>query len=207
MSSVFVLRNAETGEVEQRVEFPPKPPKVQVTHRRVPNVILVLKDAATGRVERVVESHNIITNDGAEYYAENGTNSVPTYTFFKGKLALASSYKAAEVATATLGLLTFGSGTSGIRNFDSGYPKTNDSDTDNTGAGVRVATYRRTYTTAEANFTIKALAICRNGATTNPAASATLRKILNYITLSAAQQITKTSSQTLKAFVNHTFSG
>lgn len=170
------------------------------------NVLLILKDARTGQVQKVVHAHNKVTNDGLQFYAKKGVGETPTYTFNAGKIALASSYKSVETVTATLGLLTFGSAnTSGIQNFDSGYPKTNDSDTDNTGAGVRVATYRCTYATADANFTIKALAICRNGATTNPAASASLRKILNYLTLATAERITKTSSQTLKVFVNHSF--
>lgn len=182
--------------------------KVSVRHP-VANVVMVLKDAETGKVLRVVESHNRVVAEGTKYYAQRGANETPTYTFNAGKLALASSYRVTEASgtAQTLNSLVFTSGTSGIRAFDSTYPKTNDSDTDNTGAGTSVATYRRTYTTSEANFTIKALAICRAGATTNPAAASALRKILNYLTFSAAEQITKTSSQTLKVFVNHTFSG
>jgi hypothetical protein len=192
------------------MESPEKPPKVVVTHRpaaKKDNVIFVLQDAATGRVERVVRGANIVTNDGAQYYAQRGANATPTYTFNAGRLALASSYNATEAVTRTLNNLIFTSGTTGIKTFDSGYPKTNDTDSDNTGSGVRVVTYRRTYATSEANFTIKALGIVRAGWTTNPSGSASLRKILNYLTLSAAQQITKTSSQTLKVFVNHSYTG
>lgn len=191
------------------METPEKPPKVVVTHRplkKKENVLLILQDAATGRVEKVVQAANIVTNDGAEYYAEKGAGETPTYTFNLGRFALASSYRSTEAVTRTLNDLVF-STLSGIQAFDSTYPKTNDTDSDNTGSGVRVVTYRRTYTTAQANFTIKALAICRAGYTTNGASSASLRKILNYLTLSAAQQITKTSSQTLKAFANHSFQG
>lgn len=185
-------------------------PTKKVTIRRpAVNVVMVLRDAETGKVLRIVESHNRVVDEGTKYYAQRGANETPTYTFNAGKLALASSYRDTEASgtAQTLNRLVFTSGTSGIRNFDSTYPKTNDSDTDNTGAGVRTITYRRTYTTSEANFLIKALGICRNGATTNPAAASALRKILNYLTFSAAEQITKTSSQTLKVFVNHTFSG
>lgn len=170
------------------------------------NVLLILQDAATGRVEKVVNASNLVTNAGAEYYAEQGANETPTYTFNKGKLALASSYRSTEAATRTLNDLVF-STLSGIQSFDSGYPRTADTDGDNTGSGVRVVTYRRTYSTSQANMTIKALAIARHGYTTNPAGSASLRQILNYLTLSAAQQITKTSSQTLKTFCNHSFAG
>lgn len=188
--------------ITKRVEVRSAPQKVRT------NVILILQDAETGKTIRTVECHNAVTLDGAEYYAERGAAETPTYTFNKGKLALASSYNATEsvVAARTLNNLIFTSGTTGIQSFDSGYPKTTDSDTDNTGSGVRVASYRRTFSTSQGNFTIKALAIVRHGWTTNPAASASLRKILNYVTLSVAQQITKTSSQTLKVFVNHTMS-
>ena len=191
------------------MESPEKPPKVVVTHRpakKKENVLLILQDAATGRVEKVVSAANIVTNDGALYYAQKGANETPTYTFNAGRFALASSYRSTEAVTRTLNDLVF-STLSGIKTFDSGYPKTNDTDSDNTGSGVRVVTFRRTYATSEANFTIKALGICRAGYTTNPASAATLRKILNYLTLSTAQRITKTSSQTLKAFINHSFVG
>jgi hypothetical protein len=170
------------------------------------NVLLVLQDATTGKVIKTVHAKNLVTNDGAEYYAELGANETPTYTFYAGKLALASSYLANETATATLGFLTF-STLSGIQDFDGTYPQTDDQDSDNTQAGVRVVTYRRTYTTSQANFTIKALAIVRQGYSTDPSTAASLRVILNFLTLPTAQQITKTSSQILKAFVNHAFAG
>lgn len=181
--------------------------RVEVRHavRQKPNVLFLLQDAVTGRVERVVEVHNRVTTTGAEYYAERGAAETPTYTFNAGKLAIAASYRQTEAAERTLNDLVF-STLSGIQNFDATYPKTSDSDTDNTGAGALVATYRRTYSTSQGNFTIKALGIARQGYSTNPADAASLRKILNFVTLSVAQQITKTSSQTLKVFVNHTMS-
>lgn len=182
----------------------------QVTVTRRPmrtNVLLVLQDAATGKTIRTVHAKNVVTNDGAEYYAERGAGETPTYSFGNGKLALASSYLAAETPSATLGLLTF-STVSGIQSFTAGYPTTSDADSDNTGSGARVVSYHRLYTTTQGNFTIKALAVVRNDYTlSTDVASNSLRKILNYLTLSAAQQITKTSSQVLKVFVNHSFSG
>lgn len=171
------------------------------------NILLILKDAATGRVERVVHGKNIVTNAGDQYYAERAceTPAAAIYSFHRGKLAVAASYRQVEGKAVTYGSFTFGGTWTGIQSFDSGYPKVSDTDVDNTGAGVDIVTYRRTYSTAQANYTIKALGIVRFGATTSAAVS--LRYLLNYITLSAAQQITKTSSQTLKVFVNHTFNG
>lgn len=179
---------------------------VTVTHKGPVkgNVLLILQDAATGRVEKVVEHHNIVTTSGNQYYAERGAVQTPAMTFNKGKLTIASSYRSTETNTRTYGdfvLTTF----TGTQSFDSGYPKTSDTDTDNTGSGATIVTYRRTYSTTQGNITIKALGINRFGATTTAAAS--LKKLLNYVTLSVAQQVTKTSSQTLKVFINHTFLG
>lgn len=194
------------GEVAVRTK------KVTITHSPAPrkrkkeNVLMLLQDATTGKVIKTVQAANLVTDDGLTYYAQQGANETPTYTFYAGKLALASSYLQAEGATRTFSDLTFSTFT-GVQSFDSGYPKTNDDDSDNSSAGVKVLTYRRTYTTSQANFTIKALAVCRDSYTLDTSvANDSLRKVLNYLTLSTAQQVTKTSSQTLKVFVNHSFS-
>jgi len=169
-------------------------------------VILVLKDAATGKVLKRVESGpNIVTNAGDKYYAERGAAQTPVRTFNAGMLVVAKSFTVAATKVATFGRFVLGGTYSGRQLFDAGYPKTADSDTDNTGRTVDAVTYKRTYTTAQANYTIRALGVCRLNATT--AAAAGSRELLNYKTLSAAQVITKTSSQTLVAYINHTFNG
>ena len=170
-------------------------------------VVVVLKDAATGKVLMRHELEpNIVTNEGDKYYAQRGAASTPSYTFNKGMLVVAKSYARAATKVATFrdfkGIAT---SLTGRQSFDSGYPKTNDSDTDNTGRTADAVTYKRTYSTSQANYTIKALGICRFQATSNGAANS--RVLLSYKTLSAAQQVTKTSSQTLVVYVNHTFNG
>ena len=189
-----------------------KPPKnITVRHDiGKPNVLLVLKDAATGQVIQVVGGHNLVTSAGDKYYAQVGARSVPSQTFNVGVMAIAFSYRNNEGKTRTWGDFVFTQAGpivdyTGKQSFDSGYPKASDSDTDNTGRGPTITTYRRTYTTAQGNFKIKALGIARSGSTTS--ATATLRNLLNYITLPTASQITKTSSQTLKVFVNHQMLG
>lgn len=155
-------------------------------------------------MEKVVEAHNIVTTSGNQYYAERGANQTPAMTFNAGRLTVAASYLSTETNTRTFGdfvRTTF----TGTQAFDATYPRTSDPDTDNTGAGATIVTYRRTYSTTQANFTIKALGVSRAGATSTAAAS--LKKLLNYVTLSVAQQVTKTSAQTLKVFVNHTMLG
>lgn len=170
-------------------------------------VVLVLKDAATGKVLMRHECEpNIVTHVGDTYYAQRGAASTPTYLFNAGMMVVAKSYARAATKIASFRDFTgIATSLSGRQLFDSGYPKANDSDTDNTGRTADAVTYKRTYTTAQANYTIRALGICRLNATSNAASGS--RVLLSYKTLSAAQTITKTSSQTLVAYVNHTFNG
>ena len=169
-------------------------------------VIMVLKDAATGKVllRRELDP-NIVTNVGDTYYAQRGAASLATFTFNKGMCVAANSGRVSSKA-ATFQFFKMGDGTrTGRQSFDAGYPKANDTDTDNTGRTVDAVTYKRTYTTAQANYTIKALGVCRVNATS--AAGANSRVLLSYKTLSAAAWVTKTSSQTLVLYINHLFNG
>lgn len=169
-------------------------------------VVLVLKDATTGKVVMRHECDpNIVTNEGDKYYAQRGAASTPTYLFNSGMMVVANSYQVAATKVATFGRFKLAGTYSGRQLFDSGYPKANDSDTDNTGRTVDAVTYKRTYTTAQANYSIRALGVCRLNATT--AAANASKVLLSYKTLSAAQVITKTSSQTLVVYINHTFNG
>jgi len=176
--------------------------------------VLVLKDAKTGRIEAFREiGPNIVTNAGDKYYAECAAGirgstvlTPPSRTFNAGMFVVAKSFTVAATKVATFGRFVGLTTTySGRQLFDSGYPKTADSDTDNTGRTVDAVTYKRTYTTAQANYTIRAIGICRLNATS--ATSVAGRELLSYKTLSAAQVVTKTSSQTLTAYINHLFTG
>jgi len=82
--------------------------------------------------------------------------------------------------------------------IDSGYPTVNDADGDNAGAGTDVATYRVSYTTGEANASAIADVIITNP---SPGASEALLMHAEFTPFA------KTSSDTLKVFVNHTFTG
>lgn len=167
-------------------------------------VVLVVKDAATGRTVRVIESGpNIITNAGDLYYAQRGAVEAVTYTFSGGEFVAARSYTVAAAKTATFGRFVGLGGTyTGRKTFSSGYPKTNDTDVDNTGRTVDAVTYKVFYTTMEANYTIRAVGICRMGGATNSNG-----QLLSYKTLPSAQWIQKTSSLTVTAYINHTFNG
>lgn len=176
-------------------------------------IVLVEKDAVTGKTIRIQEvGPNIITNAGDKYYAQKGalrgTMSADqvTHTFSRGEMVVARSYKtlvATGGKTATFGrFVGLGVTYTGRKTFASGYPKTDDSDTDNTGRTADAVTYKVIYGTTEANYTIRAVGICRRTAATNSNG-----QLLSYKTLTAAQFVQKTSSITLTVYINHTFNG
>jgi len=169
-------------------------------------IVLVLRDDATGKIlQRLEIGPNIVTNSGDKYYAQRGAAETPTRTYSAGMMVVANSFKRAATKAATFGDFKLAGTYTGRQTFDAGYPKTNDSDTDNTGRTVDAVTYKRTYTTAQANYTIKAVGISQLNATS--ASAAGVRELASYKTLSVSLQVTKTSSQTLTAYINHTFSG
>jgi len=172
-------------------------------------IIAVTKDAKTGRVLQVVDlGPNIVTDVGDRYYAQCGTRTeAVTHTFNIGNMVVANGATVTIAGgaknTATFGRFSGLGGTyTGRQSFTSGYPKTADSDTDNTGRTIDAVTYKRVYSTSQANYTIKALGICKNGATTNSSGA-----LLSFKTLTSAQFIQKTGSMTLTVYINHTFLG
>lgn len=170
-------------------------------------IVLVEKDAKTGKTLRVQEiGPNIVTDVGDVYYAQRGAGGAVTYTFSVGEFVVAKSYTrtvAVHGKTCTFGrFVGFNPTYTGQKAFESTYPKANDSDADNTGKGTKVVTYKVIYGTGEANYTIRAIGICRNAAATNSNG-----QLLSYKTLTAAQRVTKTSSITLTAYLNHSFLG
>lgn len=158
-------------------------------------VLAVLEDYTTGEV-RYIKGHNIVTNSGDAYYAQMATGDTPDNDFdaASGGLRLGSDSSAPTKADGDLNTLLAGT----QHTLDAGYDTTNDGDSDNTGAGIDIVTWRYSYTTDEGNVTgIVEGAIVDD--ITNPTAA------LTHFTFAAA--FDKTSSDTLKIFVNHTFTG
>lgn len=153
------------------------------------NVVAVLK----GRddIQRLIPGANVVTDDGDQYYAEAAAGA-PSWAV--GGMRLGTDNTAPTKSDTDVTSFLSGSG----KAMDSGYPKTNDDDTDNTGAGADIVTWRVSYGTGEANGTgIVELAIVDN--ITTPT------KALAHALFSAG--FDKTSSDTLKVFVNHTMNG
>lgn len=158
-------------------------------------VLAVLENVETGEV-KVVEGKNIVTNDGDVYYAESVAAIGPSDDFDAASsgLRLGSDNTAPTKTDTDLNTLLAGT----QQALDASYETVDDGDADNTGAGVDVVTWRYSYDTTEGNVTNIVEGAIVDDRTTPTAA-------LTHFTFAAA--FDKTSSDTLKIFVNHTFNG
>ena len=157
------------------------------------NILIILKNEKTGE-ERVIEGKNIVTNDGDAYYAQAACGETPDDDFSAGGIRLGTGFTSADKDDTDVDT----EDSDGRLDIDAGYPKTDDDDSDNSGSGADIVTWRFSYATGEGNITdIDELAIVDDK--TTPTAA------LCHAQIDPA--FTKTSSDTLKIFVNHTFNG
>ncbi len=175
-----------------------------------PEVPLYLKLEALRRQtessKKWIMGMNEVTNDGEIGYANQAAEEAPAANedFFVTAL---SNIQLANPATqnAILATDTFlqfdnpgGAAIAGSnKNFDAAFPKRNDGDADNTGAGVDIVSFLTSYTTGDFNdggVTIKNFSINDQ----NTPVSAT--KLLTHGQITA---FNKTATDTLKFFINH----
>ena len=177
------------------------PKLVRPFRRRVPRgfkgvglkglVVCVLTDQFGRPISRA-ESENIVTNDGDQYYAEA---SMGSESWAVTGMRLGSDPASADVAKADTDVNSFLTGTQ--QDIDSGYPKTDDDDSDNV-SSVDIVTWRVSYGSSAANVnSISEVSIVDSN--TGPV------KALCHAVF--ATPFAKTSDDTLKVFVNHEFSG
>ena len=173
-------------------------------------LVVVLTNVRTG-VKRIFESKNIVTDDGDLYYAERGAlltvgtpiSPVPSnFTDANGVPDMimemydnSGGVPAKGNDRSDLGTIITGS----AKAIDATYPQVNDGDGDNTGAGTDIITYRVSYTTGEANSAGIADVIL-----TNPTPGASEPLIMH---AEFGTPFEKTSSDTLKVFINHEMLG
>lgn len=165
-------------------------PQLDALVPRYRNVLAVL-----GRPDGalLIPASNIITDAGDIHYAQRGAAETPSNAF--GILELGSA--------GTPGKAVNRSGFTAIAStqkaHDATYPKTNDGDTDNTGAGTDVVTWLTSYSKADFNA---------NGIThgwiTNVTPGASEAILTGY---AFAASFNKTADDTLKVFTNHTQNG
>jgi hypothetical protein len=156
-------------------------------------VIAIVRNKKTG-LTTVHETHNIVTDAGDVYYAQQGANETPTNTFTQMELGSAGTPgKAATTSSFTLIAST-------AKTVKSTYPKTNDTgDADNTGDAADAVTW--TFEWAAADFNHAAIThgwivVSGHGAGA---------PILTGFAFAAA--FAKGATDTLKVIVNHTFNG
>jgi hypothetical protein len=154
------------------------------------NVVAVLGHA--DGTEEYIAGANLVTDEGDKYYASGAVGS-PSWAVAGMRLGTGSN----APAKGNTDVQTFLAGSG--KAVDAGYPKISDDDADNVAnAGIKVVTWRVSYATGEANGTgINELALVDNITTPTKALNRAL----------FGEPFNKTSSDTLKVFVNHSFNG
>ena len=159
---------------------------------------------------------NIVTNDGDIYYAKRACGESPASNENFGAIAsgagatciLQNPSSADSLAKAdAYGQVSNPIVTSGAQNdCTSAYPKTNDGDSDNTGAGTDVVTYKFAWTTSQID-TSSGNAITGGCIVDKAATLGGSIKILTHWNFSSPASFHKTSTDTLTLYVNHTMNG
>lgn len=165
--------------------------KVSITGK----IIAVLENQNT--LDRlIVHGVNVVTNDGDTYYAQSACGESVDDDFDGASSGLRLGSSATAPTKSDTDVTTFLSGSDHA--LDGTYPMTDDSDSDNTGSGVDIVSWRYSYLTSEGNVSgIQEGAIVDDK--TTPTAA------LTHFLFAAS--FNKTSSDTLKVFVNHEMLG
>ena len=169
------------------------------------NVVALLRDVQTGE-EEIHLGANIVTNQGDKVYAQRGAGQTGgTWYMQLGNATISSISPAKTDAGCSTPIAV--SGSTYAVSIDASYPTSNDTDPDNSLSSVSAAkttTWRRSYTVSQANASsISEVALVNY--TGNKTGSHTSANCLSHAKFSAA--FSKTSTQIMKIFVNHTFNG
>ena len=163
------------------------------------NVCIVKENTLTGQ-KTWLYAHNIVTNDGDLYYAQKSVGGTPTSDFggSDGRMELRTGSATPAKAHVYSDVTTPVTASRKVK--DNTYPKTADDDSDNTGAGTDIVTWRTSWTTSDFNATA-IIGGCFHVGGASPASGT---KLLTHFSITS---FNKTASDTLKIFVNHTFNG
>lgn len=169
-------------------------PELDVLLPRHKNILAVLR---TPEGKFLHPASNIVTAAGDVWYAEKACAQTPTNGFNRHAMASARTSAWAKTGAASqYGNATVISGSSQAN--DGTYPKTADSDTDNTGAGADIVTHRVSYTAASFSGTIVAGLFHDSTQTVSGSPLLTGYDFTSF---------SKASTDTLKVFVNHDVTG
>lgn len=153
--------------------------------------VLAILDGPEGR--KLIGAHNIVTNDGDVHYAQRGANEAPTDALGVQIMCTAGTPGKAATDDSFTAIVASEKAHAGT------YPKTNDADGDNTGAGVDIVTWLVSYLKADFND-----AAITHGIITNVTPGVAEPLLTGY---AFASSFAKTADDTLKVFVNHEMLG
>ena len=163
------------------------------------NLIYVIEDEETG-MKRTMLGSNIVTDAGDIWYAQSAAGETPTNTFNNMYLSSVAFSPTPVKGTDAGDLASTISGSS--KAVSATYPKTNDGDADNTGAGTDVVTHLFSYAKADfADSDIEGVTIGTSSTTFGSGSDPIL------MARNESPSFAKTSNDTLKVFVNHTMNG
>ena len=154
------------------------------------NVVAILQGSEG---KRIIGAHNIVTDAGDLHYAQRGANEAPTNAFGVHEMQTAGT------PGKTADRSNFTAIASSEKAHFAAYPKTNDGDADNTGAGTDIVTWLVSYLKADFND-----AAITHGIITNITPGASEPLLTGY---AFAASFGKTADDTLKVFVNHEMLG
>lgn len=177
-----------------------------IEHARICGRATIILRNGAGEILSRQTVDNLITTIGLEYYGYQGTgigSQVPTAHFtsganqtFDGVFGLGSAGSAPSVGSGFADITNLVTGSLLVP--DTNYPQNDDTgDADNTGDGINVVTYTRTWAAGVADDpAIDRVFI------TNPSPTGD-ENMLMYAVFGAP--INKTSNDSLKVIINHTF--
>lgn len=153
------------------------------------NVLAVLR---TVDGTRLIPATNIVTDAGDLWYAQKGCNESVTNVFGIHEMQSAGTPGKGSNRS------NFTAIGSSQKAHKATYPKRNDTDADNTGAGTDVVTFCAEYNKADFSGNVT------HGIITNTTPGASEPILTGY---AFANSFNKTTDDTLKVFVNHTMNG
>ncbi|KKL90292.1 hypothetical protein LCGC14_1906150 [marine sediment metagenome] len=149
-------------------------------------------------------AHNLVTTAGDVWYAQSAMGDSITTVFINLYMSSVAWTTPTKI-TDTDDIVDMSPAAGDTEKAPSAtYPKTNDGDADNTGAGLDVATWLFEYTKADFNDPSIIGAGIAAAAVTSWGAAGGTDPVLNAFDFTAFE---KTATDTLKVFVNHAFEG
>lgn len=185
----------ESKMVRRKGEWIPNPKVVRGLFERNPNQNVIVALHRGKKLLDFVFGQNIVTTTGEIYYAQKACNESPTNSYLD--LYLASNGPATPAKTDNRG--NFTDIASSNKANATGYPKSNDNDTDNTGNGANTISWLFSYAANDGNFAgIGWCYVTKHNAAANDSLLCSVKFGANWA---------KDSNTSAKIFVNHAQNG